>query len=130
VLETTGGKYFHHSYQMLAPMGRVVAYGSAQFTPSSNRPNYLSLLFRYLFRPRVDPLTMIQSNKSVMAFNLIWIYDQKELMKEMLEEIGNLHLPPPKVGHVFDFLKIGEALALFRSGNTTAKVVLKVTESK
>jgi alcohol dehydrogenase len=126
VLEATGGKYFHYSYDMLAPMGRLVAYGSAQFTPSSHRPNYISLLFRYLFRPRVDPLTMIKSNKSVMAFNLIWIYEQKEVMNEMLVEIGKLKLPAPIVGHRFGFSQMGEALALFQSGKTTGKVVLNL----
>jgi len=126
VLETTGGKYFYHSYDALAPMGRIVSYGSAQFTPSSHRPNYISLLFRYLFRPRVDPLTMIKSNKSVMAFNLIWIYDQKELMRAMLAEIQKLELPAPVVGHRFDFDQVGDALALFKSGKTIGKVVLNL----
>lgn len=126
VLETTGGKYFYHSYDMLAPMGRLVAYGSAQFTPSSHSPNYVSLLIRYLFRPRVDPLTMIKSNRSVMAFNLIWIYDQKELLKQMLSEIEKLSLPAPKVGHRFNFGQMREALALFQSGKTTGKVVLTI----
>ncbi|WP_254159000.1 zinc-binding dehydrogenase [Chryseosolibacter histidini] len=126
VLETTGGKYFYDSYNMMAPMGRLVAYGSAQFTPSSHRPNYISLLFRYLFRPRVDPLTMIKSNKSVMAFNLIWIYDQKEIMKEMLTEIEALKLPAPIVGHRFNFSQMHEALTLFQSGRTTGKIVLNI----
>ncbi len=126
VLEATGGKYFHHSYKMLAPMGRLVAYGSAQFTPSSHKPNYFTLLFKYLFRPRVDPLTMIKTNKSVMAFNLIWIYEQKVLMKAMLTEIEKLKLPAPKIGHSFEFSKMSEALTLFKSGKTTGKVVLNV----
>jgi alcohol dehydrogenase len=126
VLETTGGKYFYDSYHMLAPMGRLVAYGSAQFTPRSHRPNYINLLFRYLLRPRVDPLTMIKSNKSVMAFNLIWIYEQKALMKEMLAEIEKLNLPAPIIGHRFDFSEMGKALTLFHSGRTTGKVVLNL----
>jgi NADPH:quinone reductase-like Zn-dependent oxidoreductase len=127
VLETTGGKYFYDSYHMLAPMGRLVSYGSAQFTPSSDRPNYLNLIFRYLFRPRVDPLSMIKANKSVMAFNLIWIYDQHALMKEMLTEINKLQLPAPIVGHRFDFSRMHEALRLFQSGKTTGKVVLNIS---
>lgn len=126
VLETTGGKYFNNSYEVLAPMGRIVAYGSAQFTPSSHRPNYINLLIRYLFRPRVDPLSMIKANKSVMGFNLIWIYEQKQLMKEMLKAIEKLNLPAPTVGHTFDFSKMHEALTLFQSGKTTGKVVLEV----
>jgi NADPH:quinone reductase-like Zn-dependent oxidoreductase len=126
VLEATGGKYFCHSYNAMAPMGRLIAYGSAQFTPSSHRPNYLKLIFQYLFRPRVDPLTMIKLNKSVMAFNLIWIYEQKGLMKDMLKEIEKLKLPAPIVGHRFDFLQMDEALALFKSGKTVGKVVLNL----
>lgn len=130
VLETTGGKYFYASYHAMAPMGRLIAYGSAQFTPASHRPNYVSLLFRYLLRPRVDPLTMIKSNKSVMGFNLIWIYEQKELMKAMLSDIEALHLPAPRVGHRFDFYQMNEALALFKSGTTTGKVVLNRESTK
>jgi len=126
VLEATGGKYFRESYKLLAPMGRLVAYGSAQFTPTSHRPNHIDLLFRYLFRPRVDPLTMIKSNKSVMAFNLIWIYEQKELMHEMLTEIMKFNLPAPRVGHRFDFSNVMDALLLFKSGKTTGKVVLNI----
>ena len=126
VLETTGGKYFYESYNMMAPMGRLVAYGSAQFTPSSHRPNYIDLVFRYLFRPRVDPLTMIKSNKSVMGFNLIWIYNERELMKELLTDLEKLELPPPIVGHRFNFSQMYEALTLFQSGKTTGKVVLNI----
>jgi NADPH:quinone reductase-like Zn-dependent oxidoreductase len=126
VLETTGGKYFYDSYDLLAPMGRLIAYGSAQFTPASHRPNYLTLVFRYLFRPRVDPLTMIKTNRSVMGFNLIWIYEQKNLMKDMLREISDLNLPPPLVGHRFNFSKANDALTLFQGGTTTGKVVLTV----
>jgi NADPH:quinone reductase-like Zn-dependent oxidoreductase len=126
VLEAAGGKYFRYGYDMLAPMGRLVTYGSAQFTPSSHRPNYFRLVFQYLFRPRLDPLDMTKSNKSVMAFNLIWIYEQKELMKELLTEIEKLKLPAPMVGHRFDFSQMGEALELFKSGKTTGKVVLKL----
>ena len=128
VLEASGGRYFRYSYNALAPMGRLVAYGSAQFTPSSHKPNYLSLGWKYLFRPRVDPLTMITENKSVLAFNLIWLYEKNWLMKELMAEIDRLSLPPPKVGHVFKFSEAPKALAEFKEGNTVGKVVLSMAE--
>jgi NADPH:quinone reductase-like Zn-dependent oxidoreductase len=124
VLETTGGNYFRYSYEALAPMGRLVAYGSAQFTPASRAPNYLSLIIKYLFRPRIDALSMIKANKSVMAFNLIWIYEKSELMNSLLDEINQLSLPAPVVGHEFDFDELLPALDLFRSGNSVGKIVL------
>ena len=126
VLETTGGKFFKYSYDALAPMGRIVAYGSAQFTPSSDRPNYITLVLKYLFRPRIDPLSMIPANKSVLAFNLIWLYDHHALMQELLREIETLNLPPPLVGHTFPFSKMHDAIQLFKSGTTVGKVVLQL----
>lgn len=126
VLEATGGKFFRYSYNALAPMGRIIAYGSAQFTPGSHRPNYVKLLFQYLLRPRVDPLSMIKANKSVMAFNLIWLYERKHLMHEMLSGLAALELPPPLVGHEFGFEKMSDALDIFKSGRTIGKVVVNV----
>lgn len=126
VLETTGGKYFRYSYEMLSPMGRVVAYGSAQFTPSSHRPNYLVLIWKYLFRPRIDPLSMIPANKSVLGFNLIWLYERHVLLKELLREIGKFGLPPPVVGHSFPMSELPAAISLFKSGKTIGKVVVTV----
>jgi NADPH:quinone reductase-like Zn-dependent oxidoreductase len=126
VLETTGGKYFRYSFEMLAPMGRVVAYGSAQFTPASNRPNYLVLLWKFLFRPRIDPLSMIPANKSVLGFNLIWLYERNVLLKEMLHEISKFALPPPLVGHRFPLAQLPAAISLFKSGKTIGKVVVTV----
>lgn len=126
VLEASGGKFFRYSYNALSPMGRIISYGSAQFTPRSHRPNYARLLFQYLFRPRVDPLSMIKANKSVMAFNLIWLYERKHLMHELLGELDELNLPPPIVGHEFSFSEMSQALETFKSGRTTGKVVVNI----
>lgn len=124
VLEASGGKYLKLSYHALAPMGRLIAYGSAQFTPASHRPNYFTLIPKYLFRPKFDPLSMIIANKSVMGFNLIWLYERNTLMKELLSEIDQLNLPAPKVGHKFPFSEIHKALETFKGGKTIGKVVL------
>ena len=124
VLETTGGLYFRDSYKALAPMGRIIAYGSAQFTPTSHQPNYFTLIFRYLFRARIDPLSMIKANKSVMGFNLIWLYERKALMKSLLHEIAQLNLPAPFVGHRVPFSNLPEALEMMRKGSTIGKIVI------
>lgn len=124
VLEATGGKLFKESYRALAPMGRIVAYGSATFTPASHMPNYFSLVWKYVFRPRVDPLSMITANKSVMAFNLIWLYEKKDLLKQLMGEINELKLKPPFVGHVFPFEQLPDAIMMFKTGTTTGKVIV------
>lgn len=126
VLETTGSKFMKWSYDLMAPMGRMVCFGSAQFTPSGDTPNYLSLALKYIFRPKFDPLTMITENKSIMAFNLIWLYERAELMRKMMQEINELKLEPPFIGHQFKFEDLPEALRLFKSGKTQGKIVIIV----
>lgn len=126
VMETTGNKFFHWSYELLAPMGRVVSYGSAQFTPSGQAPFYPLLIFKYLFRPRVDPLSMIKANKSLMAFNLIWLYEKADLMNELLQEIFRLELPAPIIGRTYEFKELPKALRDFKAGDTIGKLVVKV----
>jgi len=126
VMETTGNKFFNWSYDLLAPMGRIISYGSAQFTPSGQAPFYPLLIWKYLFRPRVDPLSMIKANKSLMAFNLIWLYENACLMKELLDEIFKLNLEAPIVGRTYEFNELPQALKDFKSGDTIGKLVVKV----
>ena len=124
VLDAIGGKVQTASFDALNPMGRLVVFGAAEFTPSHNSPNYLKAAWRYLRRPRYDVMAMISSNRSVLAFNLIWLWEQKGKMQALLEELKTIPLPPPHVGHRFAFDDAHTALALLRSGQSVGKVVL------
>jgi len=129
VLECIGGKILRQSFEQLAPMGRLVSYGSAQYASRGKRPNYLKLLYHYLRRPKLDAQNLINQNKSFMAFNLIHLYDRVELMHRYLEEIARLELRPPRVGHRFDFDELPQALAFFQTGQSTGKVVVEAVGS-
>lgn len=41
-----------------------------------DKPGWLRLAWQYLRRPTLDPTSMIGENKSVMAFNLVWMFDK------------------------------------------------------
>lgn len=126
ILDSVAGPYFKPGYQRLLPGGRLILYGAADWMPKGNRPNYVALGRRYLSRPRLDPLNMIAENRSLMAFNLIWLWDQRELLARMFEK-ALLALPdPPFVGREFDFGEAPEALRFLQSGNSVGKVVLLV----
>ncbi len=71
-----------------------------------------------------------RDERSILGFNLIWLYDQKELMQECLTNIKALQLDPPYVGHTFSFDELPDAIRLFQSGKTMGKVVVQVTENK
>lgn len=126
IMECIGGKIFKIGYDMLAPQGRVINYGSARYGDSKNSPNWPRLAWLYLTRPKIDPQKMIETNKGILGFNLIWLYDRKELMKQILKELEALNMEAPYIGHHFKFEEMHQALKLFQSGKTMGKVVLTI----
>jgi NADPH:quinone reductase-like Zn-dependent oxidoreductase len=126
VMECIGGKILMQSWKAMAAMGRLIAYGSASFATHGSKPNYLKMLWRYLQRPKIDPLRLPTQNKSLMGFNLIYLYDQTDLMHQMLQELQALDLQPQHVGHVFTFEQMHQAIKLFQRGETVGKVVVKL----
>ncbi|WGL15212.1 zinc-binding dehydrogenase [Microbulbifer bruguierae] len=125
VLDGIGGKVQLQSFNALAPMGRLVVFGAAEFTPG-NRPNWSKAAWRYMKRPRYDVLDMISSNKSVLAFNLIWLWHEQALFDQLLNGTAQLGLPSPHVGHRFSFAEAHEAIECLRSGQSVGKVVLEI----
>ena len=126
VLDAVLGPTFRPAFERLRPEGRYVLYGAADFMSHASRPNYLALGWRYLRRPRLDPLAMISANRSVMAFNLIWLWDRVERLPEGYAALERLLPCPPHVGARFPFDQAVEAMRLLQSGQTIGKVVLKV----
>lgn len=125
IIETIGGEIFKAGYSLLAPQGRMVVVGASQFASPGSKPNYLKLLWKFLTRPKIDPQQMIQENRSVMAFNLIWLYEKVDVMDHILEAMSKMDLGKPMVGQVFEFDQMSEAIKLFQSGKSTGKVIVK-----
>lgn len=126
VLDAVGGKVQRQSFDMLTTTGRMVAYGLSQFASHMATPNYLMLAWRFLGMPRYHTLTLIESNKSILGFNLIWLYDRVDVLRDMLGNIRSLDLAKPHVGTIFPFERLKDAVRLFQSGVTTGKVVVRL----
>lgn len=124
VLESIGGQVLKESFRLLAVEGRMIVYGAASFMPHGSKPNYFKLLPLYLKRPMIDPIKLTEWNKSVMGFNLIYLYEQRESLKKYLEHLEQLDLGKPHIGHTFSFSELKEGLKLLQSGKTTGKVVI------
>jgi alcohol dehydrogenase len=69
---------------------------------------------------------MISANRSVMAFNLIWLWERAERLPESYAALERLLPRPPHVGARLPFDQAPEAMRLLQSGKTIGKVVLKV----
>jgi NADPH:quinone reductase-like Zn-dependent oxidoreductase len=90
-------------------------------------PNYVKLLVDYLRTPRFSPLSMHLKNKSLITFNLSFLFDRKDLLKiamrslrGMLEE-GTIGLPEITE---YPFDSVIRAHRDIQSGTTKGKLVL------
>ncbi len=126
VLECIGGKIFSESFRQLSAGGRIIVYGAAQYSIGGAHPNYLKILTKYLTRPKIDPLTLSDKNKSVMGFNLIYLWDRVEILKKHLSTILDMNLPKPYIGTVYNFNDLIKAVRQFQSAQTVGKVIVKV----
>jgi alcohol dehydrogenase len=126
ILESLLGNHFKHTFKMLAPQGRVIVYGASNFATHSNFPNYFQLAYRFFRRPKIDTLRLIEQNRSVMGFNLIWLYEKKEYLRKLLDELTNLNLTKPSIGEIYEFNNLISAIVKFQSGQTVGKVVVRI----
>ncbi len=126
VLECIGGKIFDESFKQMSAGGRIIVYGAAHYSTGSSKPNYLKVISKYLTRPKVDPLSLSDKNKSVMGFNLIYLWDKVELMNKYLNNILEMNLAKPLIGEVYEFKDLLSAIKKFQSGQTVGKVVVLI----
>jgi len=128
VLDGVAGPFFAPAYQRLCPAGRLVIFGAADLMPKGTRPDWLRLAPRYLRRPRVDPIQMITDNKSVMGFNLIWLWDRADRLGPVYDELALMMPRPPYVGMRFPFAGAPEAMRFLQGGASVGKVVLEIEQ--
>ncbi len=124
IMECIGGKILQESYAKLASQGRMIVYGAARYADTRDKPNYLRLMWKYFTRPKIDPQAMTHRNVGILGFNLIYLYEQVEVLRKQLQALEQLNLGLPNIGHRMPFEQLPEALRLFQSGKTTGKVVL------
>ncbi len=124
VMECIGGKIFKIGFAEMAAQGRMVIYGAAQYASPGSRPNYLKVIYHFLTRPRIDAQDLAEVNKMVSGFNLIYLYEKAPLMHQLLEEIQDLNIQKPHVGHSFSFDELPKAIQLFQTGKTIGKVIV------
>jgi hypothetical protein len=127
VFDAVLGPGFRPAFERLAAEGRYVLYGAADFMPAGRRRAWAALAWRWLRRPRLDPLAMISDNRGLLAFNLIWLWESVERLPAAYAGLAALDLPPPHVGARYPFTDATTAIAELKAGRTIGKSVLLVS---
>lgn len=128
VLDANGVETLRASYRHVAPTGRLVVYGFATMIPRGRgAPRWTKLAVDWIRTPRFDPLSMTNENRSVMAFNLSYLFDRPDLLVEAMTTIGTWigegKLRAPRTS-TFPLDRVADAHRALESGDTTGKLVL------
>ena len=128
VFDANGPATLKQSYRHLAPSGKLVSYGfHSLLSTYRGIPNYLKLIYEFFRLPRFNPLKMTGDNKSVIAFNLSYLFHQIDLFNDALKKLcqwvedGRIHAPAVKT---FPFEQVADAHQSLESGQTVGKLVL------
>jgi NADPH:quinone reductase-like Zn-dependent oxidoreductase len=128
VLDANGVATLRESYRHLAPGGRLVVYGFHSMMPKTGgRPNYAKLAYDWLRTPRYNPLDLCNENKSIIAFNLSYLFHKVDVMAEGMGmllrwiEEGRVKAPPVKT---YPLDRVADAHRDIESGTTVGKLVL------
>jgi len=128
VLDANGVETLKQSYRHLGPTGRLVIYGFHTMMPKKGgKPNWPKLALDWLRTPRFNPLDLTNDNKSVMAFNLSYLFEHGHLLQEGMAGLLDLFQVGKIRPHEVDaipFAHVGEAHRKIESGRTVGKLVL------
>ena len=128
VLDANGVSTLAQSYRHLAPMGKLVVYGFHSMLPKTGGlPGRLRLARDYLRTPRFSPFDLTTRNRSVLGFNLSFLFDKAAIMERGLHQaiqwLEQGKLRPPTVT-TYPFESVAEAHRDLESGQTVGKLVL------
>jgi NADPH:quinone reductase-like Zn-dependent oxidoreductase len=130
VLDANGVETLGQSYKHLASAGRLVIYGFHTMMPrKGGKPDWIKLALDFLRTPRFSPLALTNDNKSVLAFNLSYLFHKNELLREGMGRLvgwieeGRIKAPPVTK---FPLDRVADAHRAIESGTTVGKLVLSV----
>ena len=92
VFDANGVATLSQSWEHLAPCGKLIVYGFHTMLPKRGGVlgpvQWLGLARDWLRTPRFNPLDMTSSNRSVLAFNLSFLFDRRDIFE-------TVRAPPP-----------------------------------
>ncbi len=130
VYDANGFRTYKESYRHLRPTGKLVCYGSHELLPKgsiSGKIRYPRVIVGLIRTPKFNPLDLITDNKSVVGFNLSFLFGRTDLFDEIRNDFASW-LAQGKIGPVkttrIPFADVAKAHQLIESGQSQGKIVL------
>ncbi len=127
ILDPVGGKSWTDGYDLLAPCGRLVAFGLSAAAPNGTTRNLFHALGALLQIRRFSPLTLMDDNKTVSGVNMGHLFDRLDLLLPQLHALVDLYekrLIKPHVARTFSFEEAAAAHQFLHDRKAIGKVLL------
>ncbi len=128
VLDSNGALTIKKGYNRLRENGKLICYGfHGMFQRGWNRANIFRLAYQFFRTPRFSPLSMNDKNRTVIAFNLSFLFHRADLLEFAMTDLMNWYtggkIKMPAVT-AYAFEDVASAHRDMQSGKTTGKLVL------
>ena len=126
VLDPIGGENLRKSYRILAPFGRLAAFGFSAAAPGTSR-SVLTATWQFLRMPRFSPIALMNDNRAVMGFNLGHLWGEEALLASQLQKLVEYYQRGairPTVARSFPLEQAAAAHAYLQNRQNVGKVVL------
>ncbi|HXX69135.1 MAG TPA: medium chain dehydrogenase/reductase family protein [Polyangiaceae bacterium] len=110
VLDPVGGKSWREGYDLLAPCGRLVAFGLSAAS-SGKRRNLLHALGALLQVPKFSPMKLMDQNRTVAGTNMGHLFDRVDLLRPQFESLIAMYEAGTIAPHVAKTFRFDEAAA-------------------
>jgi NADPH:quinone reductase-like Zn-dependent oxidoreductase len=127
VLDPVGGKSWTEGYELLAPCGRLVAFGLSAAAPAGTTRNLLHALGALVQIRRFSPRTLMDDNKTISGVNMGHLFDRLDLLNPQLQALVELYERgqiKPHVGRTFRFDDAPAAHQYIHDRKAVGKVLL------
>jgi NADPH:quinone reductase-like Zn-dependent oxidoreductase len=128
ICDANGVATLKDSYEHLRRAGKLVVYGFTTMMPKKGgKPNWLKLAAGWLKTPRFNPLDLTNDSKSILAFNLSYLFDRTDMLELFIADLerwvasGEV-VAPPVTEYALD--DVAQAHRDIESGTTVGKLVL------
>ena len=128
ICDANGVETLGNSYKNLRPAGKLVVYGFATMMPKEGgKVKWPKLALGWLKTPRFNPLDLTNDSKSILAFNLSFLFDRTDLLELFIADlerwVSDGSVVAPTVTE-YPLADVARAHADIESGKTIGKLVL------
>lgn len=126
ILDPVGGKSWSEGYSLLAPAGRLVAFGLSAAASGTTR-NLVHAAMQVLKIKRFSPRKLMNDNKSITGVNMGHLFGEIEMLTEQFEALVRLYEQghiAPYVDRCFAFSEAAAAHRYIHDRKAKGKVLL------